>query len=342
MKGVIVKVTPFIIGENQESRFIELKKPFPLEQVRKKYEIACRADGKSPKTVAGYNQIICALIRYMAEIGLSTLLSDFSIDTVRSYILYLGERPKFQGHPYTPPRGKGLARESIRDHVRTLKAFSTWLYTEGYTPKNLLKTLKLPKPDQLIIEPLTFEEKIRIFKAISKDTYAGRRTRAFLELLLDTGVRVSGIIGADVQDLNVTDGRLKVLGKGRKELFVPIGIQTLATLVEYITYERPKYAKPDCSALFVSVKGEPLSANAVKLLFTRLAKKSGIIRLHAHLCRHTLAIDYLMSGGDIYSLKEILGHSSLTMVERYLHFTQAQITTRHRQFSPMDKFKEQN
>jgi integrase/recombinase XerC/integrase/recombinase XerD len=319
-----------------------LKKQLYLEQLRKKYETACRAEGKSPKTIAGYNQIICALTRYMAEIGMSTLLSDFSIDIVRSYILYLGERPKFQGHPFTPPRGKGLARESIRDHVRTLKAFSTWLYTEGYTQKNVLKALKLPKPDQLIIEPLTFEEKTRIFKAINQDTYAGRRARAFIEVLLDTGVRVSGIIGADIQDLNIKDGSLKIMGKGRKERFVPIGTQALATLVGYVTHERSKYAKPDCTALFVSVKGERLSANAVKLMFTRLAKKSGIKRLHAHLCRHTFAIDYLMNGGDIYSLKEILGHSSLTMVEKYLHFTQAQITTRHRQFSPMDKFKEQD
>ena len=313
-----------------------------LEQLREKYEIACRAEGKSSKTVSGYNQIICALIRYMVETGLSTLLSDFSIDTVRSYILYLEQRPKFQGHPFTPPQDNGLARESIRDHVRTLKAFSTWLYTEGYTRKNMLKTLKLPKPDHLLFKPLTFEEKIRIFEAIKQDTLTGHRNRAFIEVLLDTGLRVSGITGADIQDLNVQDGSLKIMGKGRKERFVPIGIQTLATLVDYMNHERQKYVKTDCTALFISVKGEPLSTNAVKLLFTRLAKKSGVYRLHAHLCRHTFAIDYLMNGGDIYSLKEILGHSSLTMVERYLHFTQAQITTRHRQFSPMDKFKEQN
>ncbi|MFC1946688.1 tyrosine-type recombinase/integrase [Chloroflexota bacterium] len=319
-----------------------MKKQFSLEQLRQKYDLACRADGKSPKTVEGYNQIICALIRYMIEAGLRALLSDFSIDAVRAYILFLAERPKFQGHPFTPPRGKGLAKESIRDHVRTLKAFSTWSFNEGYIQKNVLKTLKLPKPDQLIIVPLTFEEKTHIFKAINQNTYAGRRARAFIEVLLDTGVRVSGIIGANVQDLNVKEGCLKIMGKGRKERFVPIGIQTLATLVDYITHDRPKYAKPDCTALFITVKGEPLSENAVKLMFTRLAKKSGIRRLHAHLCRHTFAIDYLMNGGDIYSLKEILGHSSLTMVERYLHFTQAQITTRHRQFSPMDKFKEQN
>ena len=101
--------------------------------------------------------------------------------------------------------------------------------------------------------------------------------------------------------------------------------------------ELPEIAVPDCDSLFVSENGKPITVNALKLFFSRLAKKSGITRLHAHLCRHTFAINYLLNGGDILSLKEILGHSSLEMVNRYLHFTQAQITARHREFSPMDR-----
>jgi site-specific recombinase XerD len=72
-------------------------------------------------------------------------------------------------------------------------------------------------------------------------------------------------------------------------------------------------------------------------MFSRLAKKSGVSRLHAHLCRHTFAINYLMNGGDVFSLKTILGHESLEMVNRYLHFNTAQIAARHREFSPMDR-----
>lgn len=72
-------------------------------------------------------------------------------------------------------------------------------------------------------------------------------------------------------------------------------------------------------------------------MFSRLAKDNDIPRLHAHLCRHTFAINYLLNGGDIFSLKEILGHASLEMVMRYLHFTNSQITARHHEFSPMDR-----
>ncbi len=78
----------------------------------------------------------------------------------------------------------------------------------------------------------------------------------------------------------------------------------------------------------------------MKLLFSRLAKVSGVKRLHAHLCRHTFAINYLMNGGDIFSLKEILGHKSLEMVNHYLHFTSHQIAIQHHKYSPMDRMQE--
>ncbi len=110
-------------------------------------------------------------------------------------------------------------------------------------------------------------------------------------------------------------------------------IKLSITIVPFFKY----LAKPDCTRLFVSEDGGLITENTIKLFFSRLKKKSGINRLHAHLCRHTFAINYLLNGGDIYSLKEILGHTTLEMVNRYLHFTKAQITARHREFSPMDR-----
>ncbi|MFC1958556.1 tyrosine-type recombinase/integrase [Chloroflexota bacterium] len=74
-------------------------------------------------------------------------------------------------------------------------------------------------------------------------------------------------------------------------------------------------------------------------MFARSAKSSGVERLHAHLCRHTFAINYLLNGGDIFSLKEILGHTTLGMVNHYLHFTSSQITAQHHKYSPMDKLQ---
>ncbi|MFC1954912.1 tyrosine-type recombinase/integrase, partial [Chloroflexota bacterium] len=93
--------------------------------------------------------------------------------------------------------------------------------------------------------------------------------------------------------------------------------------------------------LFLSSTGRPITTNTIKLLFSRLAKDSGVKRLHAHLCRHTFATNYLINGGDIFSLKEILGHSTFEMVNRYLHFTNSQITNLHHKYSPIDKLQEE-
>ena len=102
---------------------------------------------------------------------------------------------------------------------------------------------------------------------------------------------------------------------------------------------RSKVAAQGCDNLFVSPAGKPISVNTIKLVFSRLAKTSGVERLHTHLCRHTFAINYLLNGGDMFSLREILGHSSLDMVNHYLHFTSSQIIDQHRKYSPMDRLQ---
>jgi site-specific recombinase XerD len=165
----------------------------------------------------------------------------------------------------------------------------------------------------------------------------GRRNYVIVFLMLDTGLRLGEITSATLSNFDSMEGLLKVMGKGRKERIVPMGKKSQIILSEYIKYVRSKTAKPDCTQLFISENGGPVTENSLKLFFTRLKKESGISRVHAHLLRHTFAIKFLLNGGDIYSLKEILGHETLEMVSHYLHFTQAQLTARHREFSPMDR-----
>jgi len=313
-----------------------------IQELIKRYELANHAEGKSPKTTKGYNELLLSFYQYINEHTGDAAIFCFTIDNVRQYIIYLRNRPKFQGHPFTPARGNGLSVESIRDHIRTLKAFSTWIYTEGYTKENRLANLKLPKPEKVLIEPLTEEEINTVLDAINRKTQVGRRNYTIVFLMIDTGLRAGEVAGAELSNFKAVDGCLKVMGKGKKERIVPIGVEAQAEVSEYITYVRSNMAKPDCTRLFVSEAGGPITENTLKLFFSRLAKKSGITRLHAHLCRHTFAINYLLNGGDIYSLKEILGHTTLEMVNRYLHFTKAQITARHREFSPMDRIMGNN
>ena len=301
------------------------------------YERSNRAEGKSPKTISWYSDILNQFSSYLKTEGYSRSLSTINLDIVRGYVLYLRQKPKFKGHPFTPAQVDVLSPRTVQCHVRALKAFSSWLYSEGHTKENRFKNLKLPKTPIKVMEPLTPEEIDNIIKRINIKTRVGARNSAIFVMLLDTGLRASEEAAITLNNLNLTDGYVKVLGKGGKERIVPMGKYVRMVLWSYIDKIRPEPAIPDLNNLFLSSNGKPITVNTIKLVFSRLAKTSGVKRLHAHLCRHTFAINYLLNGGDIFSLKEILGHTTLEMVNHYLHFTSAQITAQHHKYSPMDK-----
>ena len=310
-----------------------------IDELTSRYEISNCAECKSPKTVAWYSDMLRSFSTYMKAKQHSYHLSAFTIDTVRNYILYLRNKPKYQGHPYTPEQDKLLSPKTVQCHIRALKAFASWLYAEGHTTENRLKNLRLPKAPTKMIEPLTPEEINKATNSINKNSPTGVRNHAILVTLLDSGLRASEVATVTLSNLNLKDGYVKVMGKGAKERVVPIGKYVQMTLWSYIDKARPKPTSPDCNNLFLTCRGRPMTVNTVKLVFSRLAKSSDVERLHAHLCRHTFALNYLLNGGDIFSLREILGHTSLEMVNHYLHFTSSQITDRHHKYSPMDKLR---
>ena len=310
-----------------------------LVELIQQYELSNQAEAKSPNTVRGYNDILNQLLRYLkAKLG-SDDLSVFNITTMRRYIIFLRERFRFQDHPYTPAQNVPLSPRTIQCHARSLKAFATWLYEEEYTAENRLQNLKLPKAPLKMIKPLTEMEILQITGRINQKSISGRRNYIIVNTLLDTGLRAQEVTTITLNKSNLTEGHITVIGKGDKERIVPIGKYVQALLMVYINSTRPALLKGDCDTLFLSTDGKPMTVNSLKLMFSRLAKESGVTRLHAHLCRHTFAINYLMNGGDIFSLKEILGHTTLEMVSHYLHFTQSQLMARHNEFSPMDRLQ---
>jgi site-specific recombinase XerD len=313
------------------------RKAKTLLDLIKGYEICNNAGGKSPKTIRWYTEMLQEYIQYLSENKHACDLTAFDIDTVREYIMYLQKKPIFRGPPDVPRRSVFLSPKTVQCHVRVLKAFASWLHAEGYTTENRLQNLKLPKAPATIMEPLTPEEINKIIASIDKKSSSGARNHAIFETMLDTGLRSSETAGITLGNLNLADGFIKVMGKGAKERIVPIGEHVRMVLFSYIDKTRPRVASSACENLFLSPTGKPITVNTLKLMFSRLARTSKVKRLHAHLCRHTFATSYLLNGGDIFSLKEILGHTTFEMVNHYLHFTSSQITSQHHKYSPMDK-----
>jgi len=322
-------------------RWEDLEKlTIPLAKLIEHYTIDLRSQNKSDKTVRWYIANLRSFEAWLKRHRRPGLLSDLDIDTVRLYVLYLqDEHPKYQGHPYTPSRGDRLSDYSVQGHVRTLRAFSSWLQREGYLEENVLSRLRVPKAVKEEIKPLTPEEISRILSCFSPNTTIGCRSYAIVYAMLDSGLRVSEVVSLRMENVDLDQGQLSVTGKGNKERVVPIGSNAQKYLQRYIYHFRSEPVFPERDNVFLTSEGKPLTDNSLKLFFTRLKVKTGIERLHAHLLRHTFATYYLRNGGDLLSLQKILGHTSLEMVRVYSHLAEADVKVKHRRYSPMDRLE---
>ena len=300
------------------------------------YEVCNRAEGKSPKTISWYSANLRCFRNYLKSRHLPDSLDNIDTKLLREYVLYLMKRNRYDGHPYTPVQAEPLSSATVHGHVRTLRAFFNWLVMEGLTQNNPSNDLKPPKVSRKIVSTLSDEE-IRAILSTFSTSPSDTRNRTLFMILLDSGLRIGELINLKMEDIHTDEGYLKVMGKGRKERIVPIGNNAQKVLQRYLFWFRPKPINPVINNVFLSQSSKPLTENSMKLMFTRLAKRSGVCRLHAHLCRHTFATRFLINGGDVFTLQQILGHSTLTMVSHYVNLASSHIAIQHQKFSPLDR-----
>jgi site-specific recombinase XerD len=308
-----------------------------LDKLMLQYEAFNRTEGKTEKTVQWYNLTLHLLNEFLRGKGYSNLLKDLDLELIRTYILYLQKRRKFEGHPYTPTQDEPLSPASVENHVRAIRAFFSWLNKEGYTSEHVLGRLKLPKIPQVLIDPFNNVEIAAIFSAFDSNTSSGARDICMVTLMLDTGIRASEVTNLQEKDVHLEDGYMKVMGKGRKERIVPFGSASQKSLLKYLYHFRVEPVNRDVGNFFLTLDGYPMTYNALRLIMNRLAVRSGIERLHAHLFWHTFAVNYLVNGGDVFSLQQILGHTSLDMVRKYVNLANTHVMAQHNRFSPVDR-----
>ena len=157
------------------------------------------------------------------------------------------------------------------------------------------------------------------------------RDQAIIKLLVDTGVRASELCALRIRDLDMTNLRVKVMGKGSKERLLAINARTAQAIWRYLaTREDRRPVDP----LFATRSGQLLDRHNLRHMLKRSGERAGVSGVTVHRFRHTFAIQFLRNGGNMEALKEMLGHSTFEMVERYLHIVQADIDNVHRTASP--------
>ncbi len=301
------------------------------------YEICNRTAGKSERTIQWYSANLRRFISYLKSRHLPCSTNNIDIKLLRQYILHLQKVNKYEGHPYTPVQSEFLSTATIHGHVRTLRAFFNWLTSEEFTEDNIAKHLKPPKVTKKLVSTLSDKEIPSILNVLKCSNATTARNQTIFMTLLDTGLRIGEIVSLKMENSHLNEGFLKVVGKGDKERVVPIGSSAQRAIQRYLFRYRPKPTHQGIDNIFLSIHGKPLTENSMKLMFTRLAQQSRVHRLHAHLCRHTFATRFLINGGDVFTLQQILGHSTLEMVSLYVNLASSHVAIQHQKFSPLDR-----
>ncbi len=264
-------------------------------------------------------------------------LGRVTADVVRSYVAAMQARHmRYEHHPTRPPVEGALSPYTIRKTVKILRGFGSWLAREGLA--NPFDRLDIPTVPKTLVEVLSPAEVTTILAALNPNTANGARNQAFILLMLDSGPRVSEVAGLRLEELDLPNREAKLMGKGRKERRIPFGQKTARALLRYITAFRAEAAKPEFTQVFLTLDGYPLDRNAIGLILRRLRIATGVRKLHAHRLRHTFAVNFLAAGGDLETLRRILGHESLEVTKRYLTGLQAaQVKKLYDDYSPMDR-----
>ena len=306
------------------------RKSLELGALAKEFELHNRSENKSPRTVQWYNGVLRLFKGWLESEEMGTGLDDLGAHEVRRFILHLQERPGMRGK---------ASGDTVNNRVRALRAFFNWLYEEGYTDSHRLEKVKPSKTRKKLIKILTDEEIGSIYQAMDPHTPSGARDTAIISLMLDTGLRLSEVVHLKYRDVHLEDGYLKVLGKGDKERFVAFGTTCRRSLTHYRLHHRTEPDEEDVEEFFLCLDGGPLSGDGLRSLIKRLSIKAGVPRLHPHLVRHTYATRFLLNEGDALLLKQNLGHTTLAMVENYIHLAGQLGVVASQKYSPLDSLE---
>lgn len=230
----------------------------------------------------------------------------------------------------------GLATASIRRQVSAVRTYYGFLLGEGRVELDPSDRLELPRRGRTLPGTLSVAEVEAMLSAPAADSPLAWRDRALLELGYGAGLRVSELCGLTLPDLALSEGLVRVLGKGSKERLVPIGRNVIGSVSVYLHQARSQLDRGKSrERLLLNVRGEPLSRVGAWGIVKRCARLGGIRkRVTPHTLRHTFATHLLEGGADLRAVQEMLGHADLATTQIYTHVDREYLRSVHRQFHP--------
>jgi len=254
----------------------------------------------SINTVSSYSRDLKKLSTYLQNIGISSY-KNIDENTCSGWV---GDLYQHKNNPRT-----------IHRHLSAAKGFFKFLKKNSLVATSPFELVTAPKAASYLPEVLSPED-VELLLNFKPENVLEVRDLALIELMYSSGLRVSEVAGIDLTDFEEEMSFLRILGKGAKVRIVPVGRFAIAAVENWIN-EREKFSNPDIPALFINLKGARLTVRSIQMRLARISTKQGLPRVNPHMLRHSFATHMLESSGDLRTIQELLGHSSLSTTQIY-------------------------
>lgn len=236
---------------------------------------------------------------------------------------------------YLADRKKGgLTAASIKLIVVAVKIFFRFLAARKKIARDIADTLPLPRIERYAPATLNELQVADFLESFQLEVPLGRRDRAMAELLYASGLRISELTTARLENLDLENGVIRVTGKGNKMRLVPLGAKARDAIAMYLERERPTLVKKRTgSDIFLSIRGTRLTTTRVWQILKKAAARAGL-HVHPHMLRHSFATHLLTNGADLRIIQEMLGHADISTTQVYTHVDQGRLKAVHHKFHP--------
>ena len=286
------------------------------------------------------------LMHLATERGLSDnyqLLVQHSLDSFRGWLEkntpvreWRATEPQHITDFLAARKRSGLQASTVRLDAVAVRIFFRFLSARRAWESNPAETLALPRPVKHLPETLNQEQVRRLIESITATDPLGLRDRAMVELLYSSGLRVSELCNARLEEIDLEAGFIRTTGKGRKTRIVPIGAPARDAIQRYLQTERPKLVRKKTGAeIFLSIRGKKLTPPRIRQLLNAYAARAGIeMHVHPHMLRHSFATHLLGGGADLRVIQELLGHADISTTQISPHIEKSGLQAVIKKFHP--------
>jgi integrase/recombinase XerC len=283
----------------------------------------------SDLTIKSYREDLDLLCQYLTDsMGQPPHPSAITPLDLRTYVSALHEA--------------GYAKSSVARRLASLRSYFRFAQREGLCDSNPAKPLRNPRRERKLPHFLSSREIGKLLSAPPRSDPMGLRDRAILETLYSAGLRVSELVGINLDDLDLVDGLVRVRGKGKRERLAPLGSYAVKAIHAWLKQRSPAngQTKKEASAVFLNKFGKRLTTRSVARMLEKYLKITGLdLRTSPHTLRHSFATHLLDGGADIRSVQELLGHKSLVTTQIYTHVSTAGLRQAYEKAHPRARKK---